>query len=276
MFQYAFMQNALIVSLIIAVLAPCIGIFLVLRRMAMIGDALAHASLAGVTVGLLTGSNPILGAFLFTSISGLLIEFLRHTFRKYTELILSIVLAIGVGTAVTLISSGKLSANADNFLYGSVLTVTAVDLYAVLGLTVLAVGILVFLYNQLLYIAFDEEAAQVAGVRVRLINYMFAVLAASVIAMTIRIVGVLVISSMLTLPVATAMQFGQGFRRTLLISICVSIFDLMAGLILSFYLNVAPGGLTALISVGALLFVLLMKQLRQKRRRRLASGPESL
>ncbi|MDR1651606.1 MAG: metal ABC transporter permease, partial [Synergistaceae bacterium] len=121
------MQNALAVSLAISILCPCIGIFLVLRRYSMIGDTLSHASLAGVTIGLLSGYSPILGAFIFTSACGALIEFLRGYFKKHTDLILAIVLSLSVGTAITLISSGKLRANADSFLFGSILTVSRFD-----------------------------------------------------------------------------------------------------------------------------------------------------
>jgi zinc transport system permease protein len=261
MFQYAFMQNAFLVSICISILCPCIGIFLVLRRYSMIGDTLSHASLAGITIGLLTNQSPILGAFLFTSICGALIEFLRSYFKKYTDLILTIVLALSVGTAITVISSGKLHANADSFLFGSILTVTEFDIVMVLILSVISVAALILLYHQMLYIAYDEEAAQVAGVKVRLINYIFAVLVASAISVSIRIVGVLVLSSMIALPVATALQLGKGFKVTLIASIVFSVVDIMAGLFLSYYLNVAPGGFTALVSVGVLVLVMAGKRI---------------
>lgn len=252
MFSFTFMQNAVVTSLFISVLCPCIGVFLVLRRYAMIGDTLAHASLAGVTLGLLTGQSPVLGAFLFTSLCGALIEFLRRAFRRYTDLILTVVLSLSVGIAITLISSGKLHANADSFLFGSVLTVTKADMRMIAALSVVSVLTVVFLYHRMLYIAYDEEAARVAGVRVDLINYVFSVLVASAISVSIRIVGVLVLSSMIALPVATAMQLGKGFRATLLFSILFSMVDIMTGLFVSYYLDVAPGGFTALVSVAVL------------------------
>ncbi len=276
MLSYGFMQNAILVSLLISILCPCIGVFLVLRRYSMIGDTLSHASLAGVSLGLLVGQNPILGAFVFTSISGALIEFLRRYFKKQADLILSIVLALSVGVAITIISSGKLHVNADAFLFGSVLTLTRTDLYLVLGLSLVSVLTLVFLYHQLVYIAFDEEAARVAGVKTGLINYVFSILVASAISVSIRIVGVLVLSSMLALPVATALQLEKGFRQTLLFSILFSIFDIMTGLFLSYYLGVAPGGFTALVSVFVLIAVIGGKSgLRALRARRsLENGRE--
>lgn len=266
MFNLGFMQNAVVVSLLISLLCPCIGIFLVLRRYSMIGDTLSHASLAGVTMGLACGGNPLIGAFLYTTICGALIEFLRGYFRKYNDLILSIVLSLSVGTAITLISSGKLHANADSFLFGSVLTVTVTDIALVAGLSVVAALTLIFFYDRLLYIAYDEEAARVAGVRVRRINYLFSVLVACAIAASIRIVGVLVLSSMIALPVATAMQLHRGFKYTLIFSIVFSMIDIMLGLFLSYYLNVAPGGFTALVCVVVLLLVLLGNKIASSRR----------
>jgi len=261
MLQYTFMQNALFVSICISILCPCIGIFLVLRRYSMIGDTLSHASLAGVSIGLATGHNPIIGAFIFTSVCGALIEFLRAYFKKYTDLILTIVLSLSVGTAITIISSGKLHANADSFMFGSILTVTKLDMSLVLMLSLISVLTLILLYNQMLYISYDEEAAKVAGVRVRLINYVFSVLVASAISVSIRIVGVLVLSSMIALPVATALQLGKGFRITLIFSIVFSVIDIMLGLFISYYLNVAPGGFTALVSVFVLVMVLVGKRI---------------
>jgi zinc transport system permease protein len=260
MFSYDFMRNAFLVSIFIAVLCPSIGIFLVLRRYSMIGDTLSHASLAGITIGLLANQNPVVGAFVFTSLSGALIEFLRGYFKKNTDLILSIVLALCVGTAITLISSGRLHTNAESFLFGSVLTVTAFDTVMVLILSVVSVLTLILLYHQLVYIAFDEEAARIAGVRVRLLNYIFSVLVASAISVTIRIVGVLVISSMIALPVASALQLEKGFRGTLVFSVVFSVVDIMLGLVLSYYLGVAPGGFTALVSVFILILVIIAKK----------------
>ncbi|BCN31145.1 metal ABC transporter permease [Anaeromicropila herbilytica] len=268
MLQYSFMQNAIIVSFLIAILCPCIGVFLVVRRYSMIGDTLSHASLAGISLGLLCGQNPIVGAFLFTSICGALIEFLRNYFRKYTDLILSIVLSLSVGIAITVMSSGKLHANAESYMFGSILTVTKADMLTILILSILSVLIVIFLYHELLYISYDEEAAKIAGVRVRLINYIFSILVASAIAASIRIVGVLVLSSMISLPVAAAMQLEKGFKVTLCFSILFSIVDIMAGLFLSYYLNVAPGGLTAIISVFLLLVVIVIKRIQSSLLRR--------
>ena len=260
MLKYEFMRNAIAASAFISVLCPCIGMFLVLRRFSMIGDTLAHASLAGITLGLLSGVNPVVGAFVFTAGCGALIEFLRKYFRKNADLILSIVLAACVGTAITIMSSGRLRINAESFLFGSILTVRNSDLAVVLILSLVSVLTLVLLYHRLVYIAYDEDAASIAGVRTRLINYVFMVLAAASISLSIRIVGVLVLSSMITLPVAAALQLERGFRTTLIFSVLFSVIDVMSGLVSSYYLGVAPGGFTALVSVAVLALVIAGKQ----------------
>ena len=207
MFNYDFMQNAFFVAVCISLLCPCIGIFMVLRRSSMIGDTMSHASLAGITLGLLTNTNPILGAFIFTAICGALIEFLRKYFSHHHDLILTIILSLSIGTAITLISSGQLKANANVFFFGSILTVNTTDMISIAVLTILSVLTLYFLYNSLLYIAYDEEAARVAGVKVDLINYVFAILMAAAVSISIKIVGVLVLSAMIALAKSFAFDF---------------------------------------------------------------------
>jgi zinc transport system permease protein len=245
MLQYSFMQNALIISILISIMCPIIGIFLVLRRYSMIGDTLAHSSLAGVAVGLMTGFNPILSAFLFTSLFGVIIEFLRYFYKKYAELILVIILSLSVGIAITIMSSGRAHANVESFLFGSILTVTLEDLITVFILTFISVITILILYNQLLFITFDEEGAKISGIKVKIINYVFSILVAATIAVSIRIVGVLVLSSLIALPVATALQFNKGFKATLFLSMAVSITDIILGIFISYYVDAAPGGVTA-------------------------------
>ena len=128
MFELGFMQNAFIAGFIVSILCPFIGLFIVLRRYSMIGDTLSHSSFAGVAIGLVIGTNPLLTAFLFTSVCALVIEALRTYYKKYAELVMSIVLTLSLGIAIILISSGKASAKVDSFLFGSILTVTKSDI----------------------------------------------------------------------------------------------------------------------------------------------------
>jgi zinc transport system permease protein len=255
-FQYSFMQNALMAAIFISILCPAVGVFLVLKRYSMMGDTLAHASFAGVAIGLISGLNPILSAFVFTSICGLMIEMLRFYYRKYAELILAIVLTLCVGIAITLISSGRVGANINSFLFGSILTVTRQDLLTMLILSIISVFILFFFFNKLLYITFDEEGAQIAGIKVRLLNYLFAILVATTISVSIRIMGIMVISSMIAIPVASALQLNRGFKQTLVFSIIFGFIDIIAGLIFSVYINCAPGGTISLTSILVLVLVI--------------------
>jgi zinc transport system permease protein len=258
------MQNALMAAIFISILCPAVGVFLVLKRYSMMGDTLAHASFAGVAIGLVSGLNPILSAFVFTSLCGLFIELLRFYYKKYAELILAIVLTLCVGIAITLISSGRVEANINSFLFGSILTVTKEDLLTMLILSIISVFILVFFFNKLLYITFDEEGAQIAGIKVRMLNYIFAILVATTISVSIRIMGILVISSMIAIPVASALQLNKGFKQTLFFSIIFGFVDIIAGLIFSYYIDCAPGGTISLTSILVLILVIIWKRAIQK------------
>ena len=240
MLEYAFMQNALLVSVLISLMCPMIGMFLVLRRYSMIGDTLAHASLAGVAVGLLVKVNPIISAFAVTSVFAVLIEVLRQRFRRYAELILVIILSLSVGIAITIISSGMVHTNVEAFLFGSILTVTPDDVLAVAVLCVVSLAAVYFLYPQLVMLAFDEDGAKIAGVKTRLINYVFALLVAAMVAVSIRVVGILVISSLIALPVAAALQLGKGFKVTMLAAMVLSFIAIITGLVTSYWLGAAP------------------------------------
>ncbi len=256
------MQNAFVASFFIAVLCPFIGMFLVLRRYSLIGDTLSHASFAGATLALLLGFNPVFGSFLFASLSGAFIEVLRHHLKEHTDLILSIVLSLSVGIVITLISSGYVRVNAESYLFGSILTVSREDVVVVGILSVCSILLLLLMYHKLIYIVLDDEMAQVMRIRVKLINYIFSVLVAAAVSVALKIVGMLVLTSMIALPVASALQFRQGFRKTVVIAIVISIIDIMAGLLFSYHLNVAPGGFTALLCVSTLLLVIVFNKVR--------------
>jgi zinc transport system permease protein len=259
------MQNALIAGILISLLCPCVGVFLVLKRYSMMGDALSHASFAGVAIGVITGINPIISAFVFTSICGLFIEKLRDSFKKYGDLILVIIMTFSIGIAITLVSSGRANANITSYLFGSILTVTREDLATVFILSLISVATVSIFYNQLVYITLDEDGAKIAGVRVKLLNYLFALLVAATISVSLRIMGILVISSMIAMPVAAAMQLNRGFQKTLLFSVLFGFIDIIAGLFLSYYINSAPGGTIALVSVTLLLIVMIWKKVLVKK-----------
>lgn len=260
MFELEFMQNAFMIGIVISILCPLIGLFLVLRRHSMIGDTLSHSSLAGVALGLVIGFNPIITAFLFTTLCAIIIELLRGYFKKYAELVMSLVLTFSLGVAIVLISTGKSVAKVNSYLFGSILTVSKNDILLVSIVGLICIIILYLLYNKILYITFDEEGAEVSGINVKLINYIFIILVSATISMSIQVMGILVISSIMVVPVATAMQLQKNFKHTLICSIIFGLIDIMLGLILSYYLNSAPGGTIALTSVFTLLITIVLKR----------------
>lgn len=249
MLAYPFMQNALLAGTMIAILCPIIGIFLVLRRYSMMGDTLAHSSLAGVAIGIVIGINPTISSIIFTTLSALFIEFLRDRFKRYAEILMTVVMSLSVGIAIILVSSGQANTNINQYLFGSILTVTRGDLLFVLVVAIITITAVTFYYNELIYTTFDEDGALISNIKVKWVNYIFALLMGLSISVSIRITGVLVISSLIVLPVASAMQFRQGFKRTLFIGILVGLIDILTGLVLSYYLDSAPGGAIALMSV---------------------------
>lgn len=260
MFSYNFMQRALIAGIIIAIICPLIGNFLVLKRYSMIGDTLSHSSFAGVAIGLAVGVNPVFSAVGFAVVCSLFLEKLREQYKELAEMAMAIILTLSVGIAITIISVSSLNANITSFLFGSVLTVSKEDILIIGGLGIVLIACVYLLYNKLLFITFDEDGARLSGINVKLVNYIFAVLTAVAIGISLRITGILVISSMIVLPVATAMQVSKSFKITMSISVLVALFDVISGLILSYYIDSAPGGAIALTSVGVMLIFLIINK----------------
>lgn len=260
MFEFDFMRNAFMAGVVVSVLCPIIGLFIVLRRNSMIGDTLSHSSFAGVAIGLVFGMNPIISAFLFTTICAVIIEFLRGYYKKYAELVMSIVLTLSLGIAIILISTGKANANVNSYLFGSILTVSKSDLLIIATSGIICLLILKVIYNKLIYITFDEEGAKTAGINVKFINYLFTILVGATISLSIRIMGILVISSIIVVPVATAMQLKKNFNKTLILSVLFGLIDILLGLFLSYHFDSAPGGTIALTSVIVLVITLILKR----------------
>jgi zinc transport system permease protein len=175
---------------------------------------------------------------------------------------MSVDMTLSVGIAIILVSSGSASASITQYLFGSILTVTVDDLFLVLAVTIASSLLVARFYSELIYSTFDEDGAKVSGIRVKTVNYIFALLMGASISASIRITGILVISSLIVLPVASAMQFRKGFSRTLAIAVAVSVTDVLAGLILSYYLDSAPGGAIAIMSVATMVISLVMNPMR--------------
>ena len=260
MFQFEFMRNAFMAGFIISLLCPCIGLFLVLKRYSMIGDTLSHSSFPGVSIGLVFGFNPLLTAFLFTTICALLIELLRNYYKKYAELSMSIILTFSLGLALILVSSGKSSTTVNSFLFGSILTVSKTDLTIIALVSLLCFIGIFSLYDKLVYTHLEEEGAKVSGINTKLINYIFTIIVGATISVSIRVMGILVISSIIVIPAATAMQFKKGFNKSLIISMIIGVIDVLSGLLLASLFDLAPGGTIALTSVIVLILSLILNR----------------
>ncbi|HBX22521.1 MAG TPA: metal ABC transporter permease [Desulfotomaculum sp.] len=261
--QYDFMLRALAVGLMIGVVCPLVGLFITLRRMSMISDALSHVCLSGVAAGLLVGVQPILSASVFALGGALLIEVLREKYQHYAELSIAIILSAGVAVAAIIIGLGNgLGGGFMSYLFGSIVLLTTRDvtLIATIGTPVLLFTLL--FTKEMFNITFDEEAAQASGLPVKLINLGFIVLTALTIAVAMRIVGILLVSSLMILPVATAMQMARSFTGTLFCSVLIGELAVITGLVLSFYLNLPPGG-TIVITLVLVLITTLVVSFRR-------------
>ncbi|WP_027339244.1 metal ABC transporter permease [Halonatronum saccharophilum] len=258
-FAYSFMQRAFLVGNIIAVICPLVGVFLVLKRLSLIGHTLSHIALAGVAFGMLVGIYPIYTALLFSVLSALGIEKLRKDYKDYAELSISIILAAGLGIATILISLGNNNSGIFSYLFGSISLVTREDIRIVIPLGIFIIGVITYYYQGFFYTAFNEEDAKLAGVPVYFLNLLFIILISITISLSMRIIGGLLVSSLITLPVATSMQIAKSFKQTILWSIIFSVLSLNIGLITSFYYDLAPGGTIIIVSVIFLILTISYK-----------------
>ncbi len=263
-FQYDFMQRAFIVGLLIAIITPSIGVIVVLKRLSMIGDSLSHNSLAGVAAGLAFGINPILGSVVFTIGAAFGIEKIRKSFPKYSEIAIAVIMSTGIGLAGILSGFVKNSASFNSFLFGSIVAITDFELYMVIGLSVIVILSVILLYKELFYITFDEESARLAGIPIKTINFIFTLLTAITISISARTVGTLVISSLMVLPVAAAMQIAKSYKQTVIFSVIFALMFAISGLYISYYADFKPGGTIVIVGVITLVCVLIYKNLLSK------------
>jgi zinc transport system permease protein len=251
MFEFEFMRLAFMAGAVVGVLAPVVGFFLVQRQMSLIGDGIGHVAFAGVALGYLIGVSPVWTALLAAVVGAVAIEWLRARRKAAGDQALAIVFYTGIAGGVVLISAaGALNANLFSYLFGSILTVTRTDLtrIALLGLGSLVL-IAVFL-RSLLAVAIDEEGARVSGLPVPLLNGAVSFLAALTIGISMRIVGILLIAALMVLPVIAAQRVAWSLRSTMALSILVGLSSVLAGLTISYYGNLPPGGTIVLTATG--------------------------
>lgn len=256
MLENVFMQRAFIVGLVLAVIIPCIGVVVVLRRLSMIGDALSHVSLAGVAAGLLMGVNPIAGAMCACILASLGIDVIRRRFPRNSELGIAVTMSAGIGLAGVLSGLGPGGTSFNSFLFGSIVAISPVDVAIVCGVGVCVLAVFTLLYRELFYVTLDEQLARLSGVRVGAVNFAFTLLTAATVSVSSRTVGALIVSSLMVLPVACAMQIAKSFRGVLTLSIGFGAVFMAVGLTVSYYLDLRPGATVVLVAV--LVFVLML------------------
>jgi len=269
MFQYEFLQNAFLTGAIIGIIAPLIGVFVVVRRLSLIADALSHVTLAGIAASLLiekkflvAGSlNPIYMGMLFSVAGSLFIEKLRNVYKHYQELAIPIILSGGIGLSVIFISlADGFNTDLFSYLFGSVSAVSRTDLWLILIISIFVIAIIFLLYKELFLISFDEEHAKASGLPAKGLHLLFIVMVALVIAASMRVVGILLVSALMTLPVAAAIRLAKGFKQTIVYSVLFGETSVLGGLFISYYLDLAPGGTIVMISILILVFSILVKR----------------
>ncbi|MFL6502814.1 MAG: metal ABC transporter permease [Nitrososphaera sp.] len=264
--EFGFLQRAIIAGVSVAITSSVIGLFLVLRRNSLFGDALSHAAFGGIAIGLVTNVYPLWTGLILSVMGAVGITKLRQSAKIPADATVAILLSSGLALGILLISlSGGFTLDLFSFLFGSILLVSIEDTLAILTMTGIIIAIIILLYRQLMYITFDEEQAQVSGLPISRLNYLFIILSSVAVIVSMRLVGILLVSSLLVIPNVTALLFNKGFRKTALISVLISIFSVVTGITISYVANLAPAGTIVLVSVAAFLTVLTARYYLKKK-----------
>lgn len=246
-----FMQRALIGALLVGLAAPAVGIYIVQRRMALLGDGIGHVALTGVSLGFLLSTSPVLTAVIVSTIGAIAIELIRARGRASGDVALALLFYGGMAGGVLLIGLHKGgNTNLMSYLFGSILTVSADDL---VGIAILSGCVLVVTFGlrrTLFAVCQDEEFARVSGLPVKTLNILLAVTAALTVTVAMQIVGLLLVSALLVVPVAAAQQLTRGFAATLAVALCIGVAATLGGVVLSYPLDVGPGALIVVLTIG--------------------------
>ena len=258
--EFGFMQRALIAGTAVAITSSAIGFFLVLRRNSLFGDALSHVAFGGIAVGLFVNIYPLWTGLVLSVLGALGITKLREFTKIPADATVAILLSAGLACGIVLISlSGGFTLDLFSFLFGSILLVNVNDTLAILAMAGIVLSIVIRFYREMMYIAFDEEQAKVSGLQISKLNYLFVVLASIAVIVSMRLVGILLVSSLIVVPNVTALMFGKGFKKTAIISIVISTFSVTVGIAISYVANLAPAGVIVLISIMIFLAALPAK-----------------
>jgi zinc transport system permease protein len=251
MLDLEFMRLAFAAGAVVGLVAPVVGFFLVQRQMSLIGDGIGHVAFAGVAAGYLLGISPVWTALVAAVIGAVAIETLRAYRKTAGDQALALIFYTGIAAGVVMVSAaGALNANLFAFLFGSILTVTSSDLAVIASLGAVALGLLAFLYSPLVAVSLDAEGARVTGLPVTLLNVVLAALAGITIAVSMRIVGILLIAALMVLPVISAGRWAASIRSTVALSMAIGLASVLAGLTISYYGDIAPGGAIVLLAAA--------------------------
>jgi zinc transport system permease protein len=252
-FALAFMQRAFVAALVIGLAAPAIGTYLVQRRLALMGDGLGHVALTGVGLGLLTKTSPVWGAVVVAVLGAVAVELIRERAKASGDVALAMLFYGGLAGGSMLISMSGGNANLNSYLFGSILSTSTGDLWAI---ALLAVGVLVVtlgLRRSLFAVCQDEEFARVCGLPVRWLNLLLAVTTAVTVTVGMRVVGVLLVSALMVVPVAAAQQLTRAFLATMTLAMAIGVGVSVAGVTLSYYADTPPGASIVLLAIGIFL-----------------------
>lgn len=263
MLESEFMRLALAAGAVVGVLAPAVGFFLVQRRQSLTGDGIGHVAFAGVAAGILLDVAPVLTALIAAILGGIAIELLRSRGGAAGDQALALVFYTGIALGVVLISAaGALNVDLFQYLFGSILTVTRSDLVVIAALGAVGLAIVGLLYRPLAGVVIDEEGARVAGVPIGALNIVVATLAAVTVALSMRVVGILLVAALMVLPVSAAERIAWSMRSTLELAMVIGLGSALVGLTVSYYADLPPGGTIVLVAAGAFAVCAIVGSLR--------------
>ncbi|UXS66847.1 metal ABC transporter permease [Staphylococcus chromogenes] len=266
--NFDFIRYSFISGLLIGLIAPLIGTFIVVRRLSLIADALSHVTLSGISFGMFMVSassafafvNPIWTGILFAIVGALLIEKLRTSYSNYQEIAIPILMSSGIGLSAIFISlADGFNQELVGLLFGSISAVSFSDLLTITIISILVLAFIVLFYKELFILSFDAEYSKVIGIP-KWISFLFIIIVALVISASMRVIGVLLVSALITLPVAIAMRWSKGFKQFIIMSIIIGEFSVIAGLITAFYLDISPGGVIVVILILLLGLTFLLQK----------------
>lgn len=269
--DFDFMRRALVAAALVGLIAPLIGVFLVQRRLALLGDGMGHVALTGVGLAFLVGTAPIPTAMVTAVVGAFLIEFIRYRSRTAGDLALALLFYGGIAGGVLLASlaPGRAANSLNAYLFGSLSTVAEGDLVALGVLCLIVVLVIALLGRELFAVSLDPDVAAVQGIRVRAMSTLMAVLAAVVVVIGMRVVGLLLVSAIMIVPVAAAQQLTRSFRGTAVLAVVIGLLASLAGLVTSFYVEVPPGPTIVLIALaGFAVLAVAAVPIRRRRRER--------